>query len=55
MENKLRWYYTEYPMWKFVADNDEEALNRTNAKVVYREDDTSPDGIPFVILRNIQD
>lgn len=52
MKNKLHWYYTEYPTWRFVAYNDEEALSRTNAKVVYRENDNSTDGTPFVILRN---
>ena len=47
----MRIYYTEYPTTKFMASDDEEALNKTNAAVVYRESD-SEDGTPFVILRN---
>ena len=44
-------YYTEYPTTKFMASTDDEALDKTNAAVVYRESG-SEDGIPFIILRN---
>lgn len=48
----MRTYYTEYPTGQFQSKNDSEALNSTNAKVVYRESDETPDGTPFVILRD---
>lgn len=47
-----RMYYTEYPMSEFEATSDKEALNRTRAKVVYREADDTPDGTPFIVLRD---
>ena len=47
----MRIFYTEYPTTKFMASDDDEALDRTNAAVVYRESD-SENGTPFVILRN---
>ncbi len=48
-----REYYTEYPMTTFKASSDEEALNRSTAKVLYRESDTK-DGTPFIVLRNLK-
>lgn len=50
-QNQMRIFYTEYPTTKFMASDDDEALDRTNAAVVYRESD-SENGTPFVILRN---
>lgn len=50
-QNQMRIYYTEYPTTEFMASNDEEALNKTNAAFVYRESD-SENGLPFIVLRN---
>lgn len=44
-------YYTEYPTTEFYAFSDTEALDQTNALVVYKESDTE-DGTPFIILRD---
>ncbi len=44
-------YYTEYPKGQFQAFNDNEALSKTNSKVVYKESDTK-NGTPFIIVRN---
>ena len=43
-------YYTEYPTTEFKAENDKVALEKTKAKVVYRESDTE-NGRPFIMLR----
>ena len=45
-------YYTEYPKGQFQAFDDKEALTKTTAKVVYRESG-SPDGTPFIVIRDI--
>ena len=45
-------YYTEYPTSKFTADTDEAALATTSAQVVYRENQETVNGTPFVILRD---
>jgi len=44
-------YYTEYPTGSFKANNDEEALAKSNAEVIYKESDTG-DGLPFIIIRD---
>lgn len=45
-------YYTEYPTGEFFADNDEEALlYEPDAKVIYKESDTS-DGFPMIFIRD---
>lgn len=46
-------YYTEYPKGQFQAFDDKEALTKTTAKVVYRESG-SPDGTPFIVIRDIR-
>ena len=51
---KTRRYYTEFPYGEFDCASDEEALNKSQAKLLYREND-SPNGRPFVILRNFED
>lgn len=45
-------YYTEYPTKQFQASNDRDALAKTAAKVVYKESG-SPDGTPFIVIRDI--
>ena len=45
-------YYTEYPMGTVWASSDEEALSKTHAKLVYREDHSTSDGKPLVVLRD---
>ena len=43
-------YYTEYPTGQFNANSDSEALNKSKAKVIYRESN-SQTGRPFIILK----
>lgn len=52
MSNNSIIYYTEYPFGEFTAESDEEALTKSNAKVIYRESDTE-DGSPFVFLKDV--
>lgn len=47
----LKIYYTEYPTGKFKAISDDEALNKTVARVVYKESETAY-GKPFIMLRD---
>lgn len=41
-------YYTEYPKGEFRANSDKEALEKSKAKLIYKE---TEDGKSFIILR----
>lgn len=45
-------YYGEYPYAEFDCLSDETALNLCKSKVLYRENQDSSDGLPFVVLRD---
>lgn len=49
---RMTQYYTEFPRGSLQAENDEEALKKTKAKVIYKESDTK-DGIPFIMVRDL--
>lgn len=49
-----RIYYTEFPTGEFEAKSDEEALQISTAKFIYKESDTT-DGRPFIVLRDAPD
>lgn len=44
-------YYTENPKGTFKAESDAEALLRSKALVIYRENLSTMDGRPFIMLR----
>lgn len=47
-------YYGEYPYAQFNYLSDEEALSYCESEVLYRENETTSDGLPFVFLRNLR-